>query len=429
MLIEFYGQNYGCFRDEFRLSMLAADIDPSSDRGIVEVVVKGDDDPLRLLRAVAVYGPNASGKSTLLRAAGEFAFLIRKTASLGSDSLLDPYRPFGLDTQQSPVRLGASAVIEGEIYNYEVRFLRSHFISERLTILQNNAEPTVLLDRQDQVVVGRWTQEPQFALIATDFRPNALLLSLADRLAPGLAKNIAVGFRRLLGLSEHRFTGIGLGRSGDAARRAHSDTAFADWLTSRLKSADIGVDRLTSEEIELQVRVRPWPAEPPAFRVGDDIMGRRKAYQLKLTHGTSDRSFTVPYQLESRGTQRLVELSPLLYDLMHSAPPIVAFVDELHESLHPKLFEEIIRDFNCSTHMKAACGQLIFATHETSLLDAEAKNAVLRRDQIYLTEKDASGAARLYSVAEFGERNNLNIRRRYLQGRYGALPSLGGFSD
>ena len=83
----------------------------------------------------------------------------------------------------------------------------------------------------------------------------------------------------------------------------------------------------------------------------------------------------------------------------------------------------------CGTHMKAACGQLIFATHETSLLDAEGKNAVLRRDQIYLTEKDAFGAARLYSVAEFRERNNLNIRRRYLQGRYGALPSLGDFSD
>ena len=74
-------------------------------------------------------------------------------------------------------------------------------------------------------------------------------------------------------------------------------------------------------------------------------------------------------------------------------------------------------------------GQLIFATHETALLDAEAKDAVLRRDQVYLTEKDSSGASRLYSVAEFKERNNLNLRRRYLQGRYGALPALGQFGD
>ena len=427
MLIEFYGQNYGCFRDEFRLSMLAADIDPGSDRGIVEVAVKGDDDPLRLLRAVAIYGPNASGKSTLLRAAGELGSLISETASLESDSALEPYRPFGLNTQPVPVRLGASAVIDGEVYDYEVQFLGSHFTSERLKLLPADGEVNVLVDRKGQEVSGHWKSDPQFALISKDFRPNALLLSLADRLAPALAKNIAVGFRRLLVGSESPSARVFQPRGDIAARRAYADSAFADWLISRLKSADIGVAGLKSEEFE--ARGMSWAAAKSSYPDDAELARKRKAYQLKLTHGTADRSFTVPYQLESRGTKRLVDLSPLLYDLIHAAPPIVAFVDELHESLHPKLLEEIIRDFNYGIHMKAACGQLIFATHETSLLDAEAKNAVLRRDQIYLTEKDASGAARLYSVAEFRERNNLNIRRRYLQGRYGALPSLGDFSD
>ena len=70
MLLEFYGRNFGCFRDEFRLSMLATDVDPGSDRGVVEVKVEGEDEPLRLLRAVAIYGPNGSGKSTVLRGRG-----------------------------------------------------------------------------------------------------------------------------------------------------------------------------------------------------------------------------------------------------------------------------------------------------------------------------------------------------------------------
>jgi AAA15 family ATPase/GTPase len=79
MLIELYGQNFGCFRDEFRLSMLATDIDLDSDRGIVEVKVEGDDEPLRLLRAVAIYGPNGSGKSTVLNAAKSLGLLISST--------------------------------------------------------------------------------------------------------------------------------------------------------------------------------------------------------------------------------------------------------------------------------------------------------------------------------------------------------------
>ena len=96
--------------------------------------------------------------------------------------------------------------------------------------------------------------------------------------------------------------------------------------------------------------------------------------------------------------------------------------------MHPVLLQAVIGQFNRMPAHKAH-GQLVFTVHETSLLDAEAKNAVLRRDQIYFTEKDTNGASRLYSLAEFRERNNLNIRRRYLQGRYGALPAVGSFAE
>jgi AAA15 family ATPase/GTPase len=119
----------------------------------------------------------------------------------------------------------------------------------------------------------------------------------------------------------------------------------------------------------------------------------------------------------------------VFYDLARGPDSTALFIDEIDESLHPALLQGIIRHFNCEIPVADVRGQLIFVTHETALLDAEAKNALLRRDQVYLVEKDASGAARLYSVAEFKERNNLNLRRRYLQGRYGALPSLGSFKE
>jgi AAA15 family ATPase/GTPase len=115
--------------------------------------------------------------------------------------------------------------------------------------------------------------------------------------------------------------------------------------------------------------------------------------------------------------------------LLHGKAIVAYFVDEIGASLHPHLLEGTIRRFNCEANPKSIRGQMVFATHETKPLDAEARDATLRRDQIYLTDKDASGASRLYSVAEFKERNNLNLRRRYLQGRYGALPALTGLGD
>jgi len=129
------------------------------------------------------------------------------------------------------------------------------------------------------------------------------------------------------------------------------------------------------------------------------------------------------------GTQSFLELAPIIYSLANCKKPICYFLDEIEQSLHPTLLRGMLDHFNCQMPMDKVHGQLIFSTHETSLIDAEAKNAVFRRDQIYLTDKDASGAARLYSVAEFNERNNLNIKKRYLEGRYGAIPTVGPFSE
>lgn len=428
MLLELYGENFGCFRDEFRLSMLAADIDRDSNRGVVEARVEGDDEPLRLLRAVAIYGPNASGKSTVLRAATALKVLLQVTHRLSSDDRLYPYEPFALGRTREPVRLGVKAILDRQVYDYEVRFDRSRFVSERLAWLRPDGE-RVLLDRQAQEAAGEWMEDDRFALLTQDFRQNALLLALADRFAPGLAKGIASGLRRILrGFDDQPQPPWSVDFSSGVAKRAREDEAFAAWLLSQLRSADIGVESLKTEEVRVTVQVERDDAEgeedEPPVRSEEHT-----DYRLILLHSGAEGAFPVPYHRESGGTRRLVELAPVLYDLAHGPASSALFIDEIDESLHPALLQGMVRHFNCEIPLADVRGQLVFVTHETALLDAEAKNALLRRDQVYLTEKDASGAARLYSVAEFRERNNLNLRRRYLQGRYGAIPSLGPFPE
>lgn len=427
MLIEFYGKNFGCFRDEFRLSMLATDIDPDSDRGIVEVVVDGDDEPLRLLRCAAIYGPNASGKSTIIRAAGVLAELLRASRGYSSDESLEGYEPFALGQEpEEPVMLGLKAVVDGVVYDYTAEFNESEIVSEKLVRLSGK-KPEELLKRTGSNVTGLWGKNPQFRLIKGQFRSNALLLSLAGSLAPALAEHICVGF--IQRLEAHDLTSAtksgGLFSSVEyASMLAARDEEFRSWLLGRLRSADVGVDDLKPRKV---VTYRP------AFKFGKTskrpLKKARIAYRLVLHHGSSEGSVSLPYSRESLGTRRLIEMSPILYGLARGEKYHAAFVDEFDASMHPMLLQELIGHFNCNTPAAEVSGQLVFTTHETALMEGEARGATLRRDQVWFTEKDSSGASRLYSLVEFKERNILNMRRRYLQGRYGALPSLGRFGD
>lgn len=125
------------------------------------------------------------------------------------------------------------------------------------------------------------------------------------------------------------------------------------------------------------------------------------------------------------GTRRFIEIAPIVHALAHGEVGRTYFVDEIGASLHPALLQALVQYINCDLPKCEVRGQLIFATHETFIVDDEARHAALRRDQVYFTDKDATGASRLYSLAEFKERQVHNLRRRYLQGRYGAIPSIG----
>ena len=120
---------------------------------------------------------------------------------------------------------------------------------------------------------------------------------------------------------------------------------------------------------------------------------------------------------ESDGTRRLLNLLPVLRPTAFSGTVFV--IDEIDRSLHPILVKEFVEFF-----LKSSTGefrQLILTTQESNLLDQD----LLRRDEIWFAEKDQAGATRLYSLLDFKVRNDLEIRKHYLQGRFGAIPFLG----
>ncbi len=424
MLIELFGENFGCFRDVFRLSMLATDIDVGSQRGIIEARIKNEREPLKLLRSVAIYGPNASGKSTVLRAAAALRSAISGSRRLRSDDRLPYYDPFAFGpSSKKPCRLGLKAIVDGIVYDYEVRFERKAFTFELLERWEGDHRHT-LFRREGQAVTGQWKEEETFKLLSKDFGPNKLLLSLADRLLPSLARGTAPGFRRLLDSFDGATVPWYLDRGSAIARRVVKDPDFTAWLLGHLKAADLGVTDVHTEEIKVVVQAEPDSSDEDGSGATEEV---ETDFRLSLIHRFGGESAPISFHRESLGTQRLVDIAPVLFDLAHDKNPRAVFADELDASLHPTVFKGLISHFNCEYPSHEVRGQLVFVTHETLLMDAEAKSAPLRRDQLYLTEKAADGSARLYSVAEFRERNNLNLRKRYLEGRYGAIPAIGRF--
>jgi hypothetical protein len=120
---------------------------------------------------------------------------------------------------------------------------------------------------------------------------------------------------------------------------------------------------------------------------------------------------------ESEGTKKLFAMAGPLVGALKDGKVLV--IDELDARLHPMMTREIVNLFN-SKQTNPQHAQLIFTTQDTNLLD----NRLLRRDQIWFTEKDRQGATQLYSLAEFKVRNDEAFERNYIQGRYGAVPFL-----
>jgi uncharacterized protein len=380
---------------------------------------------------VALYGPNASGKSTILRAAQCLGALIFFAARFRSDESIPYYEPFAGDkSANEPVRLGLKAAIAGHVYDYEVAFDETRVLRERLD-RQLIDRTVTLIDRELQTVTGEWTNDEQFKLIGRDFRPNALLLSLADTLAPNLAKGLAPRLRQLLRFHDSsRLRPVSTYGDQPAARLAATNPKFRNWLLGHLKAADVGVSDLAAKPFR---RV-----DHPEGSLFEEIVegaeapsgsGERRGYRFTFTHAGPEGPFIVPFEEESYGTRKVIQLAPMLFDLSSGEGEIAAFIDEIGAALHPTLLAGLIQHINCEVRPGAEQGQLIFATHETSLIDSEAKRAILRRDQVYFTEKLSSGIARLYSLGDFKERQNVNVRKRYLEGRYGAIPALGTFPE
>ena len=415
MLIEFRVTNFRSLRDEQVFSMVA-----SKDKTLrdTNTLVTNINAVPMVLRSAAVYGPNAGGKSNLIKALQYMRGVVVESASVLQPGQTFSVQPFRLDSSSidKPTEFEATFVVDGVRHQYGFAMTSERIVSEHLLVYKA-FKPQHWFKRHFDRDSGRDVYDfgpglkGQKAVWESATRPNALFLSMAVQLNSDQLSPIFNWFpRRLVSFNEHTPP------NPPITIQRPPDTDGRKSICSFLAAADISI-------ADIDVVTRKVPGQSVHF---DLVAGKTEVRaeeveenELRFHHVTANGKAVCGLADESSGTRNLLFLAGPVLDIVRKGLTLV--IDELDTSLHTLLVRRLVRLFH-SVQVNTSGAQLIFTTHDTSLLDAAD---LFRRDQVWFVEKERDQASRLYGLSEFSPRKNEDLERGYLMGRYGGLPLLG----
>lgn len=432
MLMQFRVSNFRSIRDEVNLSFMRSGRQVHRTEESREGLWNE-----RISTVTAVYGPNASGKSSLLDALNEMVRMVERSATASKPTEKVSFSPFLLDAESrtQPTRYELEFLVEGVRHQYGFEHNANGYLKEwlysypkarRQTLFERDSESS------DPWYFGK-SLGGQNRVIADSTRENSLFLSVAAGLKhPRLSKVYAyfgnhLHFARPTNQDE---------RTRYTMDLIEKDRALAAKATALLRHADLGISdiqvrhhEIGEEETAMMRRlmtviskeIRPDEAveEPDDEAAEKFITQMRNEFELEHI-GSDGEKFSLPFAYESLGTKSLVSFAGPVIKALEEGNTLV--VDEVDTSLHPRVVAEIVRLFQSVTSNPLQA-QLIFSTHDTTLLaSAGDESPVLDRDQVWFVEKGRTGSSRVYALSEYSPRRLENLERGYLQGRYGAVP-------
>ncbi len=434
MLIRFTVENFRSFNEESVFSML-----PGRTKTHSEHIMHFPEPNINAVRVALIYGANASGKSNLIKAM-EFVqnFIVIGRRPKQSIPIV-PFRLRKARAARQPSRFEFEFTVNGQVYAYGF-VVNGIYVYDEWLYLVNARNEKPLFERttnEKKNVIVSFTHagnvsdtDKQFLdFVGRSTRSNQLLLTTLAEHNVSEFEPIYNWFRNTLTIifpkSYARNIQVGV----------HGDQQFSQKLTEFLHTMNTGIDEVCTKPVDLDSVDFPMDmivedldrsseesgidkcmvlnGSGGRYLVYRNSDGLIEAYILTTKHHIDGTSIEFDLFEESDGTQRLFDLFPIL----HGAENRVYVVDELERSLHPNLVRQFIENFLEINNRS----QLIFTTHESTILDSK----LLRRDAIWFVEKSQSGASSVYSLEEFKTRNDLDIRKGYLHGRFGAIPVFG----
>lgn len=414
MLVEFRVKNFRSLRDEQVLSLVASP-DPTfrSDNTLATGIQAA---PF-LLRSVAIYGANASGKSNLIKALQFMRGVVVESASLMQPGQKFSVQPFRLNSSSTgqPSEFEVTILVDGVRYQYGFSLDAERIVSEHLLVYRA-FKPQRWFERWFDEITGRDVYEygpglrgPK-KLWEEATRPNSLYLSMAVQLNSEALRPVFDWFLRQLRIL-NEVTPLAPNFTVSLLRQPDRRAAIRDFL----RSADISLSEIELESRRVPGRAVHMDVKTENTEVRDEDVEDQR---LRFHHVTEQGQAVFELQDESSGTRALLFLTGPVLDVLEKGRTLV--VDELDTSLHTLLLRELVGLFH-RPEINASGAQLVFTTHDTSLLSAFG---LFRRDQIALVEKDVDQASELVWLSDFSPRKNEALERGYLSGRYGGVPLL-----
>ncbi len=379
MVLEIRLRNIFSFRDEAVLNLQAARIQSKKARELEGNLFSVDGE--QMLKSVAVFGANASGKSNVIKAIRACVEMVRFSHNYNADTkfAVSPFKFEGYADKPSSFYI--RFLLNGVEYEYSFSFMHDEIITETLYFYPNGRRSLVFSRDESNGTEKKEVYEFKPVIrrpfdVADNTSRKTLYLSRASQMDREIAQKIFLFF---------------------------CEDIVLDY---RMPNRD-SLDNLFKEHKEQMLEV---------LKTADsDIIDFKIQNNAITTYHRNNPSVPFDFEMEeSEGTKTLFRMMARMIDIIHEGKTLL--VDEIDNSLHTQLVKFVIGMFNHSDH-----AQLLYTTHNTHLLNTD----FLRRDQVYFVNKREDGSSDLYSLFDFKDfRDTLDMEKAYLQGRFDAIPYI-----